>query len=282
MFRNVVAPTKAAWMVTSPARPKTTHNIARCLLTNTHCATFISNAPAKAKAKDTSQERPSLFSNAIYEPIAKPFNIATHISTKIFSREPSHPLHIKILRKAAAFDRESFIWVVRCPVQALKSTHRHHIQKKVCRAFKRALAERGYAEDGTILPSVSEGEGEGKGEGEQSEEGGIGSRVLQTDVPRPTRRLSGVLMMVLIRDKERTAQATGAEIDECVRKVLNNVIRKNDLQQQQQPRAGGSKARVARNRADGERSVFLGKKRRFNDEGVAFSQARHGKGQPSS
>ncbi|KAF7191317.1 hypothetical protein HII31_07340, partial [Pseudocercospora fuligena] len=144
----------------------------------------------------------------IYEPFPKPINVTTFLQTKIFASDQYYPKNIEIRRRLKDFDPNSFIWVVRCPVSvSKKSTYRHLVEKKVRRAFRAALKNEGYSEDGNVL--VQGGSEEALKVHDQAERRG---------------RLSGALLITLSKDGHKTLTAKGKEIRDNVELLLSKVL----------------------------------------------------------
>ncbi|KXT01490.1 hypothetical protein AC578_4533 [Pseudocercospora eumusae] len=144
----------------------------------------------------------------IYEPFPKPINVTTFLQTKLFASDQYHPKNIEIRRRLKNFDPNSFIWVVRCPVSvSKKSTYRHLVEKKVRRAFRAALKNEGYSDDGTILEKRL-GE-EAPNVHDQAERRG---------------RLSGALLITLSKDEHKTLTAKGQEIRDNAKLLLSKVL----------------------------------------------------------
>ncbi|EME89195.1 uncharacterized protein MYCFIDRAFT_170707 [Pseudocercospora fijiensis CIRAD86] len=146
----------------------------------------------------------------MYEPFPKPINVTTFLQTKIFASDQYNPKSIEIRRRFKAFDPKSFIWVVRCPVSvSKKSTYRHLVEKKVRRAFRAALENEGYSDDGNLLA---------KGQGHSEEAPNV------YDQAERRGRLSGALLITLSKDAHKTLTAKGKEIRENVELLLKKVL----------------------------------------------------------
>lgn len=153
--------------------------------------------------------------NFFYEPFPQPFNCTTQHPTRTFAADPCHPFFIKIQRRVAAQKPEEFVWVTRCPMDVSKKpAYRHSVQKRLSRAFKAALRQRGYDEDGR---SVDEQDmTRTKAEAEHSREG-------MTPAEKAG-RLSGALAMFFINDQKRVLQAKGDEIRSEAERILDSVL----------------------------------------------------------
>ncbi|KXT13630.1 hypothetical protein AC579_9758 [Pseudocercospora musae] len=144
----------------------------------------------------------------IYEPFPKPINVTTFLQTKIFASDQFYPRNIEIRRRLEDFHPNSFIWVVRCPVSvSKKSTYRHLVEKKVRRAFRAALKNKGYSENGNMLE-----------EGRSEEHSNAHERAESRG------RLSGALLITLSKDGHKTLTAKGKEIRSNVELLLSKVL----------------------------------------------------------
>lgn len=128
-------------------------------------------------------------------------NCATLITTKVIASENSHPLHIKIMRKLAAFDPKGFYWRVNCHVDiSKKSVVRNECRKDCKNAFVWALAEAGWGPDGRSLNHE-------KNKG----------------------RLTGAVLLAIAKDPERVLTAKKADLrreaQDAVRKILSKYER---------------------------------------------------------
>ncbi|KAF2209250.1 hypothetical protein CERZMDRAFT_86968 [Cercospora zeae-maydis SCOH1-5] len=152
---------------------------------------------------------PAHLVNSVYQPNPQPFNCTTLSQTRVFATDPSHPLFHKIRRRAAAHDPQDFRWVVRCPVDLnKKSTYRHAVQKKLRRAFRHALTQRGFNDEGKPLSDSN--------------------RVANAAAASPTRgsmgRISGALCMTFVNDPQRVFTAKGCDFRAEAERILDRLL----------------------------------------------------------
>ncbi|CAK1354916.1 hypothetical protein CB0940_01290 [Cercospora beticola] len=164
--------------------------------------------------KDSTGPGPAHLVNFVYEPFPQPFNCTTFTQTRAFATDPSHPLYIKIQRRVALHDPQDFRWVVRCPMDVNKKpTYRHAVQKKLRRAFRHALTQRGLDSEGKPLSDADLAKLK---------------RVEGTDIvsaaPAPTERLSGALCLIFVNDQKRVLTAKGCEVRAEAERVLDKVL----------------------------------------------------------
>lgn len=167
-----------------------------------------SGQPTQSTSQQAADKGPPLI-NFSYEPNPQPFNCTTQHTTRIFAADPFHPFFPKIQRRVAAHDPKDFIWVVRCATDICKKpTYRHSVQKKLRRAFKEALRQKGYDEKGLPLQQANVAKVDGT----------------RTSAAAATGRLSGALALFFVGNQKSVLTAKGggmkAEAERILRKVL--------------------------------------------------------------
>ncbi|GIZ39720.1 hypothetical protein CKM354_000309200 [Cercospora kikuchii] len=157
---------------------------------------------------------PAHLVNFVYEPFPQPFNCTTFPQTRAFATDPSHPLYIKIQRRVALHDPQDFRWVVRCPMDVNKKpTYRHAVQKKLRRAFRHALTQRGL-----------DGEGRPLSDAVVAKSKRLEGNNIVRATPMSTERLSGALCMFYVNDQKRVLTAKGCEVRAEAERILEKVL----------------------------------------------------------
>ena len=157
-----------------------------------------------------------------YEPFPGPLNCTSFPSTRDFAADPSHPFHIRTLRRLEDFDATKLHWRVQCPVDVSKKAYvRGVVGRKWRNAFRRAL--------------VGE-EGGPKGLEDGAHEGG------SVAVRSKYEGLSGALLVLLAKDSKKILTASGQQMDESVQWALHrvsqlqNYARRTEGREQRAPR----------------------------------------------
>lgn len=159
------------------------------------------------------------FLGFIFQPSPKPINCCTQFTTREYLANPSHPYHIKVSRRMAAFDASKLHWSVGAVLDvAKKRVVRSWVTRRVREAVREELKSRGWARDGSVLA--------------QDELAGIG---------KGKEPLRGALKIFMATDRRQAViTATGDEVRENVRAILNEVVRRQvPLKEERSPLARG-------------------------------------------
>ncbi|CZT25321.1 uncharacterized protein RCC_11049 [Ramularia collo-cygni] len=158
-----------------------------------------------------------LFNTIIDRIPLRPVNCTTFVATKVIASDECHPLHIKTRRRLAAFDPQGFYWRVNCPIDiSKKAVVRNACKGEFKKAFTRALAEAGLGGDGRPL-----------------------------DPAGKQQRLTGAVLLSIVKDPARVLTATKADLrretGELVKKLLakqEQPTHRNPWRRNEQPERG--------------------------------------------
>lgn len=117
-----------------------------------------SKTPSLADKKPPQAASPQLF-RYLYEPKPTAINYLTFASTRMIAEDPSHPYHIRTVRRLEAFDPSILHWRIHVPIEvSKKSAIRNWAKKRVVRALVQHLEDMGLDRDGKLRDG-SAGEG---------------------------------------------------------------------------------------------------------------------------
>lgn len=97
------------------------------------------------------QATPSQLLRYFYDPNPTAINNVTFASTRMIAEDPSHPYHIRTIRRLQAFDPSILHWRVHIPIDvSKKSAIRNWAKKRVVRAMVKQLEDMGLERDGGV------------------------------------------------------------------------------------------------------------------------------------
>ncbi|KAK5738156.1 hypothetical protein LTR17_006186, partial [Elasticomyces elasticus] len=138
----------------------------------------------------------------VYTAHPTPLNCTTLPSTRDFAADPSHPFHIRTVRRLEAFDAKKLHWRIQCPVDI---SRKGYVRNWVVKRFKSAVIKKlGVTDDG--------------------KENGLG--------------LTGALLIILAKEKGSALTATKTEVETSVGWVLDEARK---LQRKAKGREGGKR-----------------------------------------
>lgn len=130
----------------------------------------------------------------------RPLNCTTFATTKLIAGDVSHPLHIRTQRRLEIFDPQGFYWRVSCPTDiSKKAVIRNTCTGEFKKAFIWALAEAGFNKYGKPLDRQSKKE-----------------------------RLTGAVLLAIVKDPERVLTAKKADVRRDAAKIVRNIIARQD------------------------------------------------------
>lgn len=190
-------------------RPSTTLRAAHPLRTSTHHAAV---KPASTKAATPA---PKLL-RFIFQPTPSAINCCTQNTTIEYLENWAHPYHIRTKRRLAAFDPDRLHWSVGANVEvAKKRVVRSWVKRRVEAAVRAELKDRGWRSDGTVVAA-------------KGEEAVTGARIARAPI-------KGALKIFMPKDnRKEVITASGEEVRQNVRAILNEVVRKQALRGSEQ------------------------------------------------
>ncbi|KAK3632927.1 hypothetical protein LTR56_016106 [Elasticomyces elasticus] len=155
---------------------------------------------ATATVKQTTV-KPHELMRFVYTAHPTPLNCTTLPSTRDFAADPSHPFHLRTVRRLEAFDAKKLHWRIQCPVDI---SCKGFVRNWVVKRFKSAVVKK---------LGVTGGEGNGLG-------------------------LTGALLIILAKEKGLALTATKTEVETSVGWVLDEARK---LQKKSKGRDGGKR-----------------------------------------
>ncbi|KAK8212837.1 hypothetical protein M8818_003002 [Zalaria obscura] len=124
---------------------------------------------ALTKARNTPAKSPLSLTYA-WEPCPPRLHCAILPVTRAIIHNPNHPLNTRIKERLSANDRNTLRWLFICPA-GFCAQYKHVIQawskRRMRAAFRKALEERGFDDEGRLLGTEANNGAAGKGKGER-------------------------------------------------------------------------------------------------------------------
>lgn len=141
--------------------------------------------------------KPSSIARYLYDPNPTAINYLTFASTRMIAEDPSHPYHIRTIRRLEAFDPSRLHWRVHVPIDvSKKSAIRNWAKKRVVRVFAKELKDFSLERGGSVMDG-KQGEG-----------------------------LRGALLVIMSKDPKVALTFTDEEIREDIASTLRAVREK--------------------------------------------------------